>query len=294
MATVALISCAKSKVEQSAPAAELYKSALFNKARTYATERADKWFILSAKYGLLSPDRVIEPYDETLKKKPKNERAVWADRVFEKLTSHLLPGDRILFLAGLDYREFLSEKLEAAGFAVKAPLEGLSLGMQLQTLDRLNATSLCREHVNTFYELLDILSVGLDGGRLLGECKASSGWPDRGLYFLFEPGETRRELPTIPRVVRIGTHAVSKGSKSTLWNRLSTHRGTEHGTGSHRSSVFRLHVGAAMMRKSRGEVELPTWGKGQNASKKIRAAEEALERQVSSYMAKLRVLWLNI
>lgn len=294
MATVALIACSKSKADQPSPAADLYTSALFEKSKTYAHERADKWFILSAKHGILDPKVVIEPYDKTLKKMPKNERAAWSEKVFERLRQHLAPGDHILFVAGKDYREFLAAKLTASGFSVQTPLEGLSLGMQLRTLDRLNATANGRKHVERFYDILDKLSTGLNGGRLLGECLATNGWPERGVYFLFEPGEMRRDDQTTHRVTRIGTHAVSKGSKSTLWRRLATHRGTEAGGGSHRSSVFRLHVGAALIRKSQGNFDVHTWGQGQHAPKKVRTAELPIERQVSSFLRAVHVLWLNV
>ena len=104
----------------------------------------------------------------------------------------------------------------------------------------------------------------------------------------------RRHDQTTHRVTRIGTHAVSKGSKSTLWRRLATHRGTEAGGGSHRSSIFRLHIGKALIMQSQRNLDVRTWGQGQHASKKIRAAEEPLERQVSAYMRKVSVLWVNV
>ena len=66
--TIVLISCVKKKASQPRPARELYISDLFRKSLKYAQSLSpDAIYILSAKYGLLSLDTVIEPYDVTLK-----------------------------------------------------------------------------------------------------------------------------------------------------------------------------------------------------------------------------------
>jgi len=51
-------------------------------------------------------------------------------------------------------------------------------------------------------------------------------WPDRGVYFFFASDE-RRNAGDQLRITRIGTHAVSEGSSTSLWNRLRTHRGAK-------------------------------------------------------------------
>jgi hypothetical protein len=70
---------------------------------------------------------------------------------------------------------------------------------------------------------------------------------NRGVYFFFEGGELRSQSGSGGLVVRIGTHAVSVGSKSTLWGRLAQHRGSLSGNGNHRGSIFRLWVGSALL-----------------------------------------------
>ncbi len=62
-----LVSCVKPKRGYPSPAKDLYLSDWFKKAFRYASQNADEWFILSAKYFLVLPDQVIEPYDLTLK-----------------------------------------------------------------------------------------------------------------------------------------------------------------------------------------------------------------------------------
>jgi len=67
------------------------------------------------------------------------------------------------------------------------------------------------EHINHFYELLEELEDKLGGKRTLGGCNGRMGWPRRGVYFFFEPGELREDGRT-PRVVGVGTYAF-KGAR---------------------------------------------------------------------------------
>lgn len=96
------------------------------------------------------------------------------------------------------------------------------------------------------------------------------------------------------RVIRVGTHAVSSGSRTTLWNRLSQHRGVARtGGGNHRGSVFRLLVGAALMAREPG-CAAATWGGGRPEAEALRAAEHRLERSVSRAIGEMHLLWLRV
>lgn len=101
------------------------------------------------------------------------------------------------------------------------------------------------DDLDEFYRLLGVLRQRVGGCRKLHDCNGKSGWPERGVYFFFEDGEVREDGVT-PRVVRVGTHAVSEGSQTSLWGRLATHRGHRDGTGNHRGSIFRKRVGEAL------------------------------------------------
>lgn len=294
MANIVLISCVKSKKDVPMAAKHLYTSPLFRKGLNYAEIYGDKYYILSAKHGLLSPETVIGPYEETLKSKRREERQIWASKVLEKLKLQVRPNDKIIFLAGAVYREYLSDALKSMGFLVEAPLEGKSLGQQIQALNRLTLSCAPSQSLDRFYEQLKRLEVGLNGGRLLRECHGRLEWARRGVYFMFEPRELRLSNPSVQRVVRVGTHAVSKGSKSTLWQRLSTHRGTSVGEGNHRSSILRLHVGMALIQRSKGKLYVPTWSKGQIATPPTLKEEKALEKRVSKFMGQMKVLWLDV
>lgn len=133
-ATVVLVSCVKSKRGIASAAKDLYVSPLFRAMRKYAEKTAPAWFILSAEHGVLQPDQVVAPYERTLLKMRKSERAAWAVRAGEQLIGLLPPGCEVVFLAGEKYREGLLPFLDARGFAVRAPMAGLPLGRQLQWL----------------------------------------------------------------------------------------------------------------------------------------------------------------
>jgi hypothetical protein len=82
-------------------------------------------------------------------------------------------------------------------------------------------------------------------------------------------------------------------SGTKLWTRLSQHKGqSSTGGGNHRGSIFRLIVGAAVMR--RDGVVFPTWGKGNTAAKQVRAGELALEQRVSHTIGNMTFIWLSI
>lgn len=154
--------------------------------------------------------------------------------------------------------------------------------------------------LDRFYQALGKLATQLGGVRHLADCDRRTGWPDRGVYFFFEPGEFRAPPSQQQlRVVRVGTHAVSAGSKATLWSRLKQHRGNGKpgeapGGGNHRGSIFRRHLGVALLRAGRFDGEAPaTWGVGSSATNDVVLREEPVERLVSEYMGRLPCLWLE-
>ena len=153
------------------------------------------------------------------------------------------------------------------------------------------------------YELLSRLESRVGGMRRLVECAGRMDWPRRGLYFFYEASEERSASGVGLRVVRIGTHGLTTGSRSTLWGRLSQHRGTSRGSGNHRGSIFRLLVGIALARKQ--GITLPTsWGVGGDpgaATRRlgleradVKSAEADLEMRVSRYIGDMPFLWLGV
>jgi cytoplasmic iron level regulating protein YaaA (DUF328/UPF0246 family) len=130
MRRIALVSCVKSKQSSPAPAGELYISPLFKGLRAYAKANADEWYILSARYGLLAPQQVVEPYEMTLNNMPKVERQAWGARVRQQLREVLPSHTTMVLLAGARYREEIEPFLREQGHLVEIPLLGLPMGRQ--------------------------------------------------------------------------------------------------------------------------------------------------------------------
>lgn len=153
--------------------------------------------------------------------------------------------------------------------------------------------------LDRFYDVLEDLRRRLGGYRYLRDCVGRDGWPSRGIYFFFEPGETRGNGHT-PRVVRVGTHAVSRGSRTTLWNRLAQHRGqvggARSGGGNHRGSIFRWHVGTALLNRDPAQPgPRGSWGRSTaNRLHEILDGEYGLEQAVSVYIGAMPFLWLAV
>jgi hypothetical protein len=157
-------------------------------------------------------------------------------------------------------------------------------------------TSGRKAHTNQFYTVLDDLAARIGGPRRLRDCTGADAWPSHGIYFFYEDGETRADGSA--RIVRVGTHALTSTSKARLWARLRQHRGRlagrNPGGGNHRASVFRRHVGAALIRRDEGPGGLlgawldrtrhPEWANG----------EARVEREVSRYIGAMPFLWLPV
>lgn len=135
--TVVLIACCSRKLDRAAPARELYQGALFKFSMAYCQQHGLRWAILSAKYGLIWPDEVAEPYETRLSSR-RADQVFWAERVFDSLQRGRLP-KRVVFLAGEDYRRELTKRLVAAGVECHAPLAGLGIGLQLGRMKGLTA-----------------------------------------------------------------------------------------------------------------------------------------------------------
>jgi cytoplasmic iron level regulating protein YaaA (DUF328/UPF0246 family) len=96
--SIILVACCGPKMSEPAPAADLYVSSLFKKARIYA-ERRGRWFILSALHGLVDPTEEIAPYDVTLKKMPAQKRREWGQKVRAQMERAGLIGLPLVALA---------------------------------------------------------------------------------------------------------------------------------------------------------------------------------------------------
>ena len=134
MKKIVLISCVKQKLDKPAKVKELYVSDLFRKFLAYAeTLSPDTVFILSAKYGLLNCEEMIEPYELTLNTMGVRERKDWSGKVIDQLGKVSgLRCDKFIFLAGERYRQYLLPHISH----YEIPLQGLRVGEQKQWLKR--------------------------------------------------------------------------------------------------------------------------------------------------------------
>ena len=285
--TIFLVSCAGKKLPNPAKAKDIYMpSDLFKKSRAYVESTGKPWFILSAKYGLLDIEKRISPYNKTLNTMRKEKRCKWAQKVLKDLIPHLEKEKikSVVILAGSRYREFLEPELCDRGFYVYVPMGDLGIGKQLAWLDESNPLRL----INTirFYDILKRLEKRIGGAaQALANCDGRMNWPNRGVYFFYEYGERRLGPGCGLRVVRVGTHAVSTGSKTKLWTRLSQHRGpASHVGGKINGSVFRGLVGDALAKRN----NLPLW------SECNKTEEKHLGSLVSRHICAMPFLWLNV
>ncbi len=126
---IGLVGCGKTKLAHPAPAAELYTGNLFTACRRWAMRRCSRWFILSAKHGLIEPTRIVAPYDTTLASIGSAGRDAWARSVGAQIDA-LGAGDTFVLLAGELYGAFRPYALAT----VEDPMRGLGLGRRLAWL----------------------------------------------------------------------------------------------------------------------------------------------------------------
>lgn len=236
------------------------------------------------------------------------QRRQWADTVLASLLPHLDGVRMITILAGSTYHRLLVPELERRNIEVQVPMEGLSQGRQLQwlniclSLPRAEWVSRSRlpqpanerlEHLRRFYDCLADLETRTGGTRKLSACSSRMPWPARGVYFFMEPGETRSDSGRGLRVVRVGTHGLKPGVKSTLWRRLAQHRGTTAGGGNHRTSIFRLIVGTALIARDR--LDRPSWNQQRCPSdRRTEVLERSVEYAVGEVIGCMPFLWLEV
>jgi hypothetical protein len=145
---VALVGCGKTKVAHPAPACQLYVGNLFTATRRYVEAQRlggcfDAWYILSARYGLVHPDQVIEPYEATMDGKTVDQLAAWVNKVdgafrcgspgYGKWT---MKGGRlaVYILAGAAYADPLADAWHGLSWKIDTPLAGLQMGQRLAWL----------------------------------------------------------------------------------------------------------------------------------------------------------------
>jgi hypothetical protein len=127
---IGLVACSRTKANSAMPARLMYVSPLFRAASAYAERHygPGRWFILSARHGLVDPEDVLAPYDLSLRQLGPRQREAWGDRVAVELTDRFPAGTVLWFHAGVLYREAIAR---VVAHQVRFPLAGLGIGEQL-------------------------------------------------------------------------------------------------------------------------------------------------------------------
>lgn len=132
-ADVILVGCVRTKRAGPCAAAELFTSPLFEGRHQYATASGLRWYVLSAKFGLLAPGDVIGPYDVYLADQSAGYRRAWGEFVTAALEQREgdLRGRTIEIHAGAAYVDPLRAPMAARGATLAVPLAHLRQGEQL-------------------------------------------------------------------------------------------------------------------------------------------------------------------
>ncbi len=130
---IALVGCVRSKRTGTHPARDLFVSALFRRRRAHVETAGLRWWILSARHGLVRPDELLASYNETLNDMSSIERHAWGEKVLAQLHAELpeLDGWTIEIHAGGRYVDAIRPGLLEQGSSVMVPTAGMGLGEQL-------------------------------------------------------------------------------------------------------------------------------------------------------------------
>ena len=276
------------------PARDLYVSERFVKAKAVAEKLSDAWFVLSALHGLLPSDKVVENYDLGLHSLSSEQKSNWTSSVRGSMKDMFTKEDRITFLCSDAYTDDLVSKDLSKEFVIRLPLLHKSKSKQIELLLGMTGQSQSAKDLDRFYDILFQEKAVVINGSEFGTPAFATKIPSRGVYFFFEPTQKRFLRCFQSRVVRVGTHGVSSGSKSSLLDRINTHFGTKTGGGNHRSSVMRLHIGAAMLASGTLDFSVPSWGTNNSLDGKSLDLEKRLESEVSRFLSKMQIICISV
>ena len=134
---IVLISCVSQKQSRKSRVRDIYISTLFKLNLKYAEKlEPNEIYVLSAKHGLLSLDKEIEPYNQTLSEMSAAKIKSWSEKILRQI-NHVsdIKNTKYIFLAGDKYRKYLLPHLK--DYAI--PLKGLRIGEQLKKLKELTS-----------------------------------------------------------------------------------------------------------------------------------------------------------
>jgi hypothetical protein len=135
-----IIPCGKKKIwddgvtKGQVRAGDAYTGTLFKLGVRYAQEFDADWVILSAKYGYISPEVMIEPYDVTFSRKASNPVS-YKELSTQLFELKLLDYKEVIALGGAEYRKAVIDSFACGGRTeIKTPFTGLRIGEYLHAM----------------------------------------------------------------------------------------------------------------------------------------------------------------
>ena len=137
-----IVPCGKRKAWDTNPdrgptaARSAYTGSLFAVNKEYAQRFAERWVILSAKYGLIDPDfRIPGPYNVSFKDISTHPVSV-ADLATQVREQNLDQFETIVGLGGKEYRAVIQRAFAACSANLLFPFSGLRSGKMMQATKR--------------------------------------------------------------------------------------------------------------------------------------------------------------
>ena len=138
LSVLVVVSCGMRKIWDANPSAgptparDAYVGAPFKVNREYAEKFADRWVILSAKYGFIDPDFIIpENYNVTFKR-PETHPISVDDLRRQIIEKGLSKFSKVVVLGGRDYVDITRRAFEGFKVTIVAPILGLPIGKAMK------------------------------------------------------------------------------------------------------------------------------------------------------------------
>lgn len=129
-----IVPCGQGKIWDKSPGAgpaaarNAYTGAPFKVNREYAERFADRWVILSSKYGFIDPTfKIPGPYNVTFK--TKSPELIFIKTLIQQVNAMGLNRyEKVIGLGGKDYRAIVQEVFSGTGVTLLFPFAGLPIG----------------------------------------------------------------------------------------------------------------------------------------------------------------------
>lgn len=156
-----ITNCSKKKLQSPTVAQNLYQGLFFRNVKTFSKRMQFDLCIISAKYGLLNSDEIIEPYDKTIKS--KKDILELKENVSGKFDKLLNEYDKIIFIMAKNYLEIFKSYLDNSKIICAIDHRGsggfLQLTSKLKKIKKLDFLKLIKTNRSFTIEDIELLEV---------------------------------------------------------------------------------------------------------------------------------------